>query len=137
MGVMERKSTILKWIDGIPDNYVNHFIRGYFDGDGTIFVTKNRDTRNKKEYTYRRLQISILGTEHFLKGVKKEFCKFYGKDVGKVIKMKDYNAFRYSLSTKSAVYFCKFIYKNSSEENRLSRKYVRYIDFCNENSIDI
>lgn len=137
LGVMERKSTILKWINNIPDEYINHFIRGYFDGDGTVLVTKNRDTRNKNEYIYKRLQISILGTEDFLNGIKKEFCKFYGKEVGNVIKMKQCNAYRYSLASRSAIYFCKYIYKDSNAGNRMDRKYSRYRDFCDLNAIDI
>ena len=136
MGVFERKSLTLEWINNIPEKYINHFIRGYFDGDGTIFLSKSVDKRNKNEYSYDRLVVSLLGTKSFLTGIKNNFCAFYGKDVGNVIKMKEYNAYRYSLVALSAISFCKYIYKDSNDSNRLSRKYNRYVDFCIKKGID-
>jgi len=35
-GVVPRKSSIIKPPSGLPDNLINHWIRGYFDGDGHI-----------------------------------------------------------------------------------------------------
>lgn len=38
LGIPERKSLIISY----PDWANNHFIRGYFDGDGTVYKVKNR-----------------------------------------------------------------------------------------------
>lgn len=54
-GITPKKSLTLEmpeWLESHP--LVNHFIRGYFDGDGTIFVNNN----NKN--------LSFAGTENFL-----------------------------------------------------------------------
>lgn len=40
LGGTERKSLIAKF-PNVPDKYVRHFIRGYFDGDGGIRLTKH------------------------------------------------------------------------------------------------
>jgi len=37
LGILPRKSLILKPPKNIPSNLLLHFIRGYFDGDGTIY----------------------------------------------------------------------------------------------------
>jgi intein-encoded DNA endonuclease-like protein len=49
MGMTERKSTTLKYPD-VPDKLESHFVRGFFDGDGSVYksVTQNR----REHYTY-------------------------------------------------------------------------------------
>lgn len=43
LGCVERKSLILKFPDEktVPKEFMNHFIRGYFDGDGSISTGRN------------------------------------------------------------------------------------------------
>lgn len=60
LGCPPRKSLILKFPDFIPDELMNHFIRGYFDGDGCICKDKKRGY-----YT-----VSIAGTHDFCDGIK-------------------------------------------------------------------
>ena len=55
-GCIERKSMVLKFPVNIDKSLVHHFIRGYFDGDGSIY----------KCATQNRYEMSILGTEEFL-----------------------------------------------------------------------
>lgn len=61
-GVVENKSLILKFPteDIVPSNLLHHFIRGYFDGDGSFSYTGKRDD------TY---AVKIEGTESFLMGL--------------------------------------------------------------------
>ena len=40
LGVTTRKSLTLKFPE-IPTLFFPHFVRGYFDGDGSVFLTKN------------------------------------------------------------------------------------------------
>lgn len=51
-GVLPRKSLDNKdnlCFPDIPDNLISHFIRGYFDGDGTIYSTIRRPTHYRVE----------------------------------------------------------------------------------------
>lgn len=57
LGFTERKSLILKFPEWIPEKYLNHFIRGYFDGDGSV-----------AQYGY---SVHIIGTIEFLKTLKR------------------------------------------------------------------
>ena len=62
-GCVPRKSLILKFPteDIVPKHLINHFVRGYFDGDGCI---------HKYEYE-RSLIFSLCGTYEFLEEIKK------------------------------------------------------------------
>eukprot|EP01084_Bolivina_argentea_P020927 38868_1 len=56
LGCIPRKSLTLQWPNNIPDEYVPHFVRGYFDGDGCIHFNKSK----------RGLEVDILGTRNFI-----------------------------------------------------------------------
>lgn len=49
----------------VPNHLINHFIRGYFDGDGCIKISRD----SKKQ------SFSLVGTEEFLYGVQKVLIK--------------------------------------------------------------
>jgi hypothetical protein len=55
LGCVPRKSLVLQF-PRLPKHLVRHFIRGYFDGDGSVSVTK----RNQ-------LKVTFLGTYKFLR----------------------------------------------------------------------
>lgn len=43
-GCVPKKSLTLRWPEGLPENMYGHFLRGYFDGDGTICKEGNRSS---------------------------------------------------------------------------------------------
>lgn len=61
LGLLENKSLILKFPTFLKKNLINHFIRGYYDGDGCISINKKT-----KDWS-----IKILGTKHFCQNIKK------------------------------------------------------------------
>lgn len=59
-GLMPNKTFSLTFPEWMPDNLKWHFIRGYFDGDGSVYITK----------PYAKMKspscgVSIVGTEFF------------------------------------------------------------------------
>lgn len=74
--VVPRKSLIYTFPEWLIEHpFVNHFMRGYFDGDGSFFI--NSESSNN------RLCCSIRGTENFLQVYKKILqnkCDFECKD---------------------------------------------------------
>lgn len=64
-GCFEAKSLILKFPQCVPNFLLNHFIRGYIDGDGCVAF-------NTYEYGD-SFAVSLLGTYDFLKEVKNAF----------------------------------------------------------------
>lgn len=70
MGLNNRKSydfDVEKLLGFIPNNLLNHFIRGYFDGDGCIKIYKQTHYNDKFIYHF-----SILGIEKMLIPIAKE-----------------------------------------------------------------
>ena len=63
LGCVEKKSLILKFPteEQVPNEFIYHFIRGYFDGNGSISGTK--------QHPY----ISFTGTEDFIKTLSHYF----------------------------------------------------------------
>lgn len=61
-------------IPDIPDKLIRHFIRGYFDGDGSVYKTKTT-TKNQygKKYRYEHLQVQIIGNIELLNSLEKHF----------------------------------------------------------------
>jgi hypothetical protein len=97
----------------LPKNLINHFVRGYFDGDGSLGIYSNKGEKPTP-------QISINGTLDFLEEVSNIYSlpkNKYGKDG---------NAFRYSTTNKDAVkFFLTSVYGNSSIH--LDRKYKLFV----------
>lgn len=50
LGIIEHKSHCEKNLPNLNSNLIRHFIRGYFDGDGTVFVCNSRKTKILKCY---------------------------------------------------------------------------------------
>lgn len=86
-----------------------HFLRGYFDGDGSISMKKQKYVTCKIECSSNNMLNSI-----------KNFCgdnAYIGKS-------------SIEWSNKKAVTFLNKLYENSTSKLRLERKYNRYIEYC-------
>lgn len=59
-GIVERKTFHTYLPQNIPFNLIRHFIRGYFDGDGSIKYNKKRNTK----------VFEIKGTKHLLSQIQ-------------------------------------------------------------------
>lgn len=125
LGCTERKTYILTMPD-IPEKYIRHFIRGYFDGDGSISHNINPKRLSK-------VRISLVGFNNFLVGIEKVLQKnnlFYIKhkiSSNKVTNKVDINNYFCSInfySKQDKQKFLDFLYKNS--HIYLDRKYQLY-----------
>lgn len=113
-GCVPQKSLLLNKIPNIPRDYISHFLRGYFDGDGSLHYLQG--TNN-----YR---ISFIGTKDFLSDVQKELqtnVSLQANIAGK--------AFVLQLAGRKQVErILKYLYQDSTEDIRLNRKYQKYLD---------
>lgn len=114
-GCVQNKTLIINKIPNIPRDYVSHFLRGYFDGDGSLHYLRGTDN-------YR---ISFTcGNPNFLEDVKKEL----GVNVS-LGHAKDTNTYQLQISGRHQVErILNYLYKGSEEETRLNRKYQKYLD---------
>ena len=60
LGMMQNKTFKLEYPKWMPENLHNHFIRGYFDGDGCVTFNKIN----------KQLSISFTGTENMMIGIQ-------------------------------------------------------------------
>ena len=117
-GVLPRKSLIIQYPTFLPDELQNHFIRGVFDGDGSIFTLNTGYTG-----------ISIVGTRMICEGIRDA--------VEKII---DIHGYVYDCSCdnnvtcvfrlytkKDIIKFLDWLYKDSTIY--MERKYCKYIQF--------
>lgn len=120
LGMIPSKSLFLKYPD-IPSNLHRHFIRGYFDGDGSLYQYVI-NSNNKK------VTVTITSTEDFCLSVKsiieKElsiYCGIYDASchngITKVL----------TISGKTSFSFLDWIYKDASIY--MDRKYLRYLQY--------
>jgi len=118
LGIHPRKSKTIKWLNP-PEKFTSHFVRGYVDGDGCIHTRANY--RNS-------FGCSMIGTKDFLNGIKFSF----NPNIGKLNNKKN-SPIMWNLSyhSSNAINFCEWIYKDSTPETRLSRKYNIFINAKN------
>lgn len=111
LGMNNHKSHSAMWPVGLPKEYVSHFLRGLFDGDGCISFAQGIYPR-----------INIVGTEKVIKGVGNAFD--------------DYNTIRKCTAKSSwviwynglkAINFLNYVYQGSTEAIRMDRKYNKYL----------
>lgn len=76
LGLYPGKSTTMKGIPVLKEELYRHFIRGYFDGDGSIVTSNSCSYHNvagkRKKYSYDRPCISMIGTRPFLEEIEKK-----------------------------------------------------------------
>ena len=113
-GCIPQKSLLINKIPNIPRDYVSHFLRGYFDGDGSLHYL--RGTNN-----YR---ISFVGTKDFLNDIQKELqtnVSLQSNIAGKTYVLQ-------IAGRRQIERILNYLYNNSKENNRLNRKYQKYLD---------
>lgn len=127
LGVVERKTLILTF-PNIPEELIPHFIRGYFDGDGSVFLHK--DPRNNNEY----LGINICGTKEFLTTLSK-YIPFL--EEGQCIykeKRRETNCWNLKLASNiRSLELYHYLYKNCGDLY-LSRKKEKFEKFIKDRS---
>lgn len=117
LGCIPQKSLSLEKIPNIPRDFTSHFIRGYFDGDGSLHFLNNQ----------RNFRVSFSGTEAFLTDIKKEL------EVQQLSIQKTPSKIHMLqiCGHKQVLRILSYLYKDSTEETRLDRKYNLYLK-CSE-----
>ena len=116
-GCVPTKSLIVKFPseEQVPNNQIRHFIRGYFDGDGTLYKDK-----------YERWGCGFIGTKSMIDGILDKVPEISGNKIhdnhGNVLCLRYFFAGEYKM-----VSFLNYIYKGSTIY--LDRKYNKYIEY--------
>jgi hypothetical protein len=108
-GVVPRKSKTLRPPSKLPPEFIHHYVRGYFDGDGSIFYSNES-----------RICCNCVGTEWVLDYINYNFKAFY-KNKTNVTQSGQGSLYHLKFSGKSAIAFMNWIYKDATI--LLDRKY--------------
>lgn len=131
LGVVERKTLVLTFPNNIPEELIPHFIRGYFDGDGSVFY--HNDSR--KDYDNEYLGINICGTKEFLEGLISKLPFLTSED--RVLyneTRRETNCWNIKFASNiRSLQLYHFMYKNCSDLY-LSRKRKKFEDFIKDRS---
>lgn len=126
LGLIEKKSLIMEFPD-VPDEYIRHFIRGCWDGDGTVYI--DRDCRLNAAY--------VSGSYEFIKQMVVELAKVgitrqSEESFLNIHKDKRSNAYSIRLnSRKNLETLFHFFYDNVNETVFLRRKYDVFVKGLN------
>lgn len=121
LGCVPNKSLILTFPseDVVPSNLIRHFVRGYFDGDGTLGLYKHSKKNPNLEES-----LMFVGTKPFLEGIQSIL------GVGYIMQKRNCNeaTYRLSYSTSKANKAAEIMYNDS--KIYLDRKYNIYKQFA-------
>ena len=122
LGGIPAKSLTIQFPE-VPDEFLHHFIRGEFDGDGCNYIHIDR----RRIHNNRSLRSVFIGNVDFLTVLKEKIKEHINIDVNKLYSMKNHNlrTKRLEYYDKKAIALCKYIYKES-ENLRLERKFEIY-----------
>lgn len=128
LGCVKAKSKILKFPTKkqLPEKFLNSFILGYFDGDGSVYenIDRNQD-RDKK------CSVTILSSLDFINSLKDILAEKI--DINSWIR-EGTGCYRLEFSNKNSLKFYNFIYKDSKFNLiRKKKRFEKYIDYRKKN----
>lgn len=113
-------------IPDIPKNLIKHFIRGFFDGDGSVY-TYNKSGIPKgatKRYSYIQLEASIIGRMSILTLIEQQLnnikCRYKNSKT-------DYMKYLVISNKKDMKAFYDYLYQDATIY--LERKYLKFKNY--------
>lgn len=125
LGMVQNKSNILKFPKDIPELLYSHFLRGYFDGDGCIYVDSIRN----------KILASFTSTEMFCNSVNSILQNKINIS-GKISESRNHNGITNDwrlFSKKQSLIFLSWLYDNATIY--LQRKYDKYKNYLLTNNL--
>lgn len=130
LGCVPNKTYIMNELPTLEEKYMSHFIRGFFDGDGSLHYKYNTIASGEKRPCAR---ISFTGTWGFIEAIK-EFLVEQGfvDENRKISKGNTPITCQLQISNQEDVYdLLEYLYKDSEESTRLDRKHELYREMIN------
>lgn len=116
LGIKPNKSLSISHVD-IPNKLMFHFVRGIFDGDGSI-------SGNDKSH----IQLCIVGNKPFLEQIQDFFIRNLKISKTKIYPLTQSNAYKLQYTGSQIFKVLKSLYYKSNNNIRLTRKYKKYLD---------
>lgn len=126
-GIVPAKTFTLQFPNNLKRKYIIDYIRGYFDGDGSVSYMKNQ----------KALRWQICGANsNFLEGIIQFLFDEYKIPKVKVYKNIGRNVYYFQYSTNTTIALFKILYY-SDECRYLNRKYIKFKEAIEQHEIDV
>ena len=127
LGFQPNKSKVVR-MPTIPKRFLSHFIRGYFDGDGSIFFgAYKRNDRTTETLQFRITTSFASGSKEFLKDLQTLILKNTNLKGGCLSKKsKDKEDFQLAFSTSDSEKMFQFMYNGATKDYFLERKFNKF-----------
>lgn len=124
LGLCPNKSLTINF-PKVPQKYLGHFIRGYFDGDGCIYFEKSKG-KSGQSIIKRIRTIFTSGSKRFLEEMN-DVLKSTGIDNGKIYLSK--RSYQSVYNTKDSIKIFKLIYADTGINSFFMRKFKVFNDY--------
>lgn len=125
-GIVQNKTYSIKFPDNVPELYIWDYVRGFFDGDGSVFV-KNVESTNGTIHQYLNVNFTSHSKE-FLEGLKNTLFNY---DINSTI-YKDGNNYQlYIRKQEDILSFFNLIY-HKENIRKLDRKHIIFVNYYSE-----
>lgn len=120
-GIFPRKSLIVKFPD-VPKDFLTDFIRGIFDGDGSVYF-------NKRSAKFPLKAKFVSGSQAFIEGLQRAL-EGLGMPKRTIYKQKTKNGWTYMFvyGHKNSIKLFDILYKNAQNGLFLERKHKRFLE---------
>lgn len=120
-GLYPNKSLTITFPQRIPRKYLPDFVRGYFDGDGCIFLETSKG--KMQEQIVRRLRtIFTSGSRRFLEGLASSLKGISAISEGRIYT--SHRSFQLVYPTSDSIQLFKFFYRSTSPDLYFERKFA-------------
>ncbi len=123
LGMVPRKSLVIKFPE-MPKEFHRHFIRGCWDGDGSVFFDKKNPKFLRAHY--------ISGSKDFIYELEKILQTEVGLPSKMIYHRDKYYYFRYA--RENSIKLFHYLYDDVSPDMYLDRKYNKFIQGINASS---
>ena len=126
IGLYPNKSLTITFPQNVPEKYFNDFIRGYFDGDGCVYLEMAKGERQR--YIVKKLSIIFTsGSKKFLEGMNDVIKGAIDIRQDKVYK--SHRSYQLRYSTADTIKLFKFLYKKVGPELYFKRKIKVFLKY--------
>lgn len=127
LGLSVRKASTM-CLPRIPNTFFPAFVRGYFDGDGCVFLERSPNGNAKK-----LLSIFTSSSADFLNDLHSNLVKIIGIEGTRLYHHGSSNAFQLRYSTRNSLRLYALMYGAEPEEGMyLERKYAIFTQYLQE-----
>lgn len=125
LGLYPNKSKSVKFPE-FPRRYLPHFVRGYFDGDGCVFVQKAKGKYGQT--ILKKLTIIFTsGSKVFLEAMNFAFKEIMPLEARRVYD--SHRSFQLRYNTSDSIQLFTFIYKNAEPGTYFDRKFYKFAEY--------